>query len=106
MIDTADQTVIVRIPVERVKVRFGGGEREVLNLAQGFSFAEFGDGNVFPISCPLEEYILSAIVNSGVTPGGGDKGQRIYFQFEAAGPASNDGQGLAATDVNNIQTGL
>ena len=106
MIGIDDQTVIIRIPVEKVKIRFGGAEKEVLNLAQGFCFAEYGDGNVFPISNPLEEWILSTIINSGSTPGGGDKGQRIYFQLEAAGPPSNDGQGTAGTDVNNITTGL
>ena len=106
MIDTADQTVIVRIPVQKVKIRFGGGEREVLQLAQGFSFAEYGDGNVFPLSCPLEEWLLSTVVNSGPTPGGGDRGQRVYFLLEAAAPPSNDGQGNAQTDVTNIVTGL
>lgn len=106
MIDTADQTVIVRIPVERVKVRIGGADRECLNLAQGFCFAEYGDGNVFPISNPMEQWLLDVTTNQGVTPGAGDKGQRVYFVFEAAGPKSNDGQGLAVTDVTNIETGL
>jgi hypothetical protein len=106
MIGTSDQTVIVRIPIERAKVRFGGEEREVIRLAQGFCFAEYGDGNVFPISNPLEQWLLDVTTNQGVTPGAGDKGQQVYFVFEAAGPASNDGQGTATTDVTNIQTGL
>ena len=106
MIDTSDQTAIVRIPVERVKIRFGGAERQVLRLAQGFCFAEYGDGNVFPISNPMEMWLMDVTTNQGVTPGAGDKGQQIYFVFEAAGPPSNDGQGNAITDVTNIQTGL
>lgn len=106
MISTSDQTVIVRIPVEAVKIRFAGAERTVLQLAQAFTLAEYADGNVFPISCPLEEWILSTIVNSGVTPGTGDIGQRVYFQFEAPGERSNDGQDNKETSVTNIQTGL
>jgi hypothetical protein len=98
MINTDDQTVIIRIPVEKVKIRFGGAEKEVLNLSQGFCFAEFADGNAFPISNPLEMYLMDATSI--------DRGQRIYFQLEAAGPPSNDGQGNAPTDVTNIQTGL
>jgi hypothetical protein len=101
MIGTSDPTVIVRIPVENAKVRIGGEERSVLRLAQGFCFAEYGDGNVFPLSNPLEEWLISVCANA---PGG--IGQQVYFVFEAAGPRSNDGQGTALTDVTNIQTGL
>ncbi len=106
MISTEDQTVIIRIPISTVTIRFGGAERQVQALAQGFCFAEYGDGNVFPISNPLEQWLLDVTTNQGVTPGAGDKGQRVYFVFEAAGPASQDGQGTAITDVTNIQTGL
>ena len=97
MIGTSDPTCIVRIPVEQVKCRIGGEERQVLRLATtGFCFAEYGDGSVFPISNPLEQWLLDVTINSGKTPGAGDSGQQIYFIFEAAGergdPGENDKQ--------------
>lgn len=108
MISTDDQTVIIHIPVEKVKIRFGGAEKEVLNLAQGFCTAEYADGNNFPISNPFEEWILSTIINSGPNPGSGDKGQRLYIQLDAAGPASSEGQGISTStnDVTYIISGI
>lgn len=97
MIGTADQTVIVRIPVERVRA-FGESGRHVYQLAQGFAFAEFKDGNAFPISNPLEEYIMS-VLNSA-----GDLGQKILFEFVSPGERSNDGQDEKTTSVTNLET--
>jgi hypothetical protein len=107
MINSAgDSTVIVHIPFDRVRVRINGSDRELLQLAQGFSEAEFSDGDRQPISCPLEEWLLSVTVNAGITPGAGDKNQRVYFVIEPAGPRGQDGQGVEYGDVNNIISGL
>jgi hypothetical protein len=101
-----DSTVIVHIPFEEITVRINGSDRRVLQLAQGFSEAEFSSGERYPISCPLEEWLLNVTVNAGITPGTGDKNQRVYFVIEPAGPRGQDGQGVEYGDVNNITSGL
>ena len=105
MIGTSDPTCIVRIPVEQCKCRIGGEERTVLRLAQGFSFAEYGDGSVFPISNPMEQWLLDVTINSGKTPGAGDSGQQIYFVFEAAGERGSDGQDDKQASLINLTWG-
>lgn len=103
MINTEDSTVIIHIPFNRVKIRFNGAEIDALQLAQGFSEAEYADGQRFPISCPLEEWLLDVTMNRA---GGGGKNQNFYFVIDAPGPRCQDGQGLEFGDVNNIVSGL
>lgn len=106
MLNTSDPTVIVHIPVRATKVRFNGADVDCYELAEEFSQAQYADGEMFPISCPLAEWIMDVTVNAGVTPGTGNPGTRIYFKFVAAGPKSNEGQGLETADVTAITLGL
>lgn len=98
MINQSSNSVLVRIPMEKAK--WNG--KDVLRPAHGFSWAEFDDGEAHPISCPFEDWVIS-ILNQGKAAGASAVGT-IFFQFEAAGERSNDGQDTKETSVNNTST--
>ena len=100
MINQVSNKVIVHLAMEPATVRMKSGEEKVFRpAARGFCFVEFDDGDVHPISHPLEEWILDQL-NRGSPVG------PIYFKIVPPGEVSNDGQDNKPTSVNNIQTGL
>jgi hypothetical protein len=106
MINATDKNVIINMAMTPATVRFNGQDIAVLRPAtHGFCFVEFSDGEAHPISHPLEEWILSAAVNSGATPGSAPVGT-VYFRIVPPGDLSNDGQDDKPTSVNNIQTAM
>lgn len=104
MINATSNDVIVNMCMEPAVVRFNGADIKVLRPStSGFCFVEFSDGEVHPISHPLEEWIMSAAVNSGPTPGSAPVGT-VYFRIVPPGERSNDGQDDKQTSVTNIQS--
>jgi len=105
MINQKSNDVIIRMNMEPAVVRFNGQDINVLRpSARGFCFVEFDDGDAYPISHPLEEWIMS-IYNSGPTPGTSSVGT-IYFVINPPGERSSDGQDDRTASVTNIQTSL
>ena len=87
MMYTDDQTVIIRIPFAVETIRFGGKDRQVINLfGKGFCAAEYQDGLVFPVSNPLDDWVYYTLLNQP-TPG-----QNVYFLLEPEGKKGNPGQ--------------
>ena len=100
MINQKSSDVIVSIAFEPVTVRFAGADRKVLRPSvRGFSTVEFDDGEVHPISNPLEEWFLG-LINRSAGVG------TVYFEITGPGARSNEGQGTANYDVTNIQTSM
>lgn len=95
MIGIEDQTVVINIPVVRVRA-FGTSADHAYAMGQGFSWAEYGDGNAFPVSNPLTEYIMSVTNNTGFI------GQKVLFRFVAEGERSGDGQNEKQSAVTNM----
>jgi hypothetical protein len=87
MISTSEQRVLIRIPIEPAIMRTVYGDVKCFRLSQGFCSAEYADGNIFPISNPLELFVLDQINNAG-TASGNDV-MVLYFKFEPLGPPSN-----------------
>ncbi len=105
MINTSNTSVIVHIPMEPAVVRFNGGDVKCLRPAQGFAWAEYADGNVFPISHPLEEWIYDVTGNDGPTPGTAEQAT-LYFVIDPPGKAGNPGQDDEQRSLTDIQTVL
>ena len=102
MLSGTDGIVLVRIPIAPTTIRTSGGDVKCFTLAQGFCFAEYDDGNVFQISNPLEEWLLSVKKDSGGTP----NDLQIYFTFEAEGKRGNPGKDDEGRSLTDIQTVL
>ena|SRR3990167_2639606 len=100
MINQSSNDVIVHITFEPVSVRFAGVERKVFRPGvRGFCFAEFDDGDVHPISHPLEEWFLG-LVNRSAGVG------TIYFEIDNPGERGNDGQDLSSASVTNMHSDI
>ena len=99
---SSDVAVLVHIPITPANIRTNGGDIKCFQLAQGFCFAEYPDGNVFQISNPLETWLMSVRTNAdnvvSDTP--------IYFVFEAEGKKPNPGQDDEGRSLTDIQTVL
>ena len=96
--------VLIHVPVEFVTVRINGADQKCLRFSDGFSWAEFDDGNVHPISNPLQLFMLDVTNNA---PGG--IGQSLYFTFESGASRSSEGQGqdpVSGIDITHQQLGL
>lgn len=102
MLNTTNEVVLVRIPIAPALIRTNGGDMKCFTLAQGFCFAEYDDGNVFQISNPLEEWLMSVKKNSANTP----NDTQIYFTFEAEGARGNPGLNDDGRSLIDIQTVL
>lgn len=85
MISTNENRVLIRLPIEPAIMKTVYGDVKCFRLSQGFCSAEYADGNIFPISNPLELFVLDQINNAGA---GGDV-MVLYFKFEPLGAASN-----------------
>ena len=102
MLNTTNNVVLVRIPIAPTTITTNGGAIKCFTLAQGFCFAEYDDGNVFPISNPLEEWLMSVKKNSENVP----NDTQIYFTFEAEGARGNPGKNDDGRSLTDIQTVL
>lgn len=102
MINAASDVVLVRIPIAPAMIQTNGGAMKCFTLAQGFCYAEYDDGNVFPISNPLEEWLMSVKKNSANTP----NDMQIYVLFEAEGQRGNPGKDDEGRSLTDIQTVL
>ena len=104
MQNASSMDVVVHVPVEFVTVRINGADRKCLKFSDGFSWAEFDDGNIHPVSNPLQLFMLDVTNNA---PGG--IGQTIFFQFESGASRSTEGQGqdpVTGIDITHQQLGL
>jgi len=104
MIGNLDPTVLVHIPIEPCVMRIQGAERKVFRLAQGFCMAEYSDGNIFHLSNPFEEWLLSVNTNSG-GQGTGEQ-YTVYFVFEPEGKRGNPGENDDSRSLTDIATVL
>mgnify|MGYP007017457549 CR=1 FL=1 len=106
MINATNNDVIINMSMSPATVRFNGADIQVLRPStHGFCFVEFSDGEAHPISHPLEEWILSAAINSGASPGSAPVGT-VYFRIVPPGERSADGQDDKQASVTNIQTSM
>lgn len=104
MISTEDPTVIVHIRVEPVMVLTNGGNVKAFRLAQGFALAEYVDGNVFQITNPLAQWIDD--VRYQTPAGATNTVPRIFFLFDAGGPAPNPGQDDSERSLHDVSMEL
>ena len=89
MFSTNDQTVIIHIPVNPVTIRHGGVDKKVFDVNAGFSYAEYADSNIFPVTCPFQTWLMS-IINQDAA-GAVLPHQNIYFVFDPPGENPNPG---------------
>ena len=88
MISTSSNKVILHIPVCLQTVRFGGIDRKVASFSAGFVDAEYEDGNVFPVTNPLKDWLID--MESRVA-GSTQSSSLVYFVFEGDRVKSNPG---------------
>ena len=101
MYNTNDSRVIIHIPFQRQTIRLNGADRQVLSLLdQGFAYAEYADGNSFPISNPFGHWVRDMLINAGIVSASATNpvftsqyaNQNVYFILESAGARPNPGQ--------------
>ena len=100
MINTDNETVILHIPVQKQTIRLNGADREVFDLNQGFSYAEFADGEKHVVTNPLKMWVLDVTVNQGRTAGTGAN-FNLYFSFDPPGTPGNPGQDDALRSITD-----
>ena len=106
MLNPADNTVIVHIPIEPVVVRVNGADKKTYRLSQGFCVAEYPDGNIAHLSNPLEEWLLAVNVNGNAQGAAIGQNYSVYFSFDTPGKLGNPGQDDEHRSLIDIETYL